>query len=412
MKMKLGAGFLVVTFACTACAVLVPLVEPDPFWGIVLVVCCDLAIGLGAASFVAHALTRRLRLLASTASVISHGDLTRRVDVAGADETAELARSFSAMIESLLTVVLDVRGTAEHVHESAVALSRASDEMNAATEEIAAAAERIAKGAEQQASQVAQSVSTTRALALALDRIAGSAREADAAAGGAAARAADGEADTLRASEGIAALTRNVAAAEAAVEGFRSQADEIGKIVAFITSLSHETHILALNAEIEAARAGQDGRGFAVVAEEVRRLAESVFEFAGQISRISDEITEGTGRVALEIRESQDAALAAGTAVERARASFETIRTATREAARTAAEISALTDGQRAAALSVVSLLEGVSTIARRNVEGTEEASAATAQQNASMQQMALSATRLARASDQLRDVISIFKVG
>lgn len=412
MKTKLGASFLFVTLACTAAAVLVPLVQPDPFWGPLLVVSIDLAIGLGAAWFVSHLLTRRLRLLASAASVISHGDLTRRIEIAGSDETAHLARSFSAMIESLLSIVLDVRSTAEHVHDSALALSRASEEMNAATEEIATAAEGIARGAEQQASQVAESVSTTRALALALERIAGSASDVDLTASAAVARATDGEADSRRASEEITALSRNVAGAAAAVEGFRSQADEIGKIVAFITSLSHETHLLALNAEIEAARAGEEGRGFAVVAEEVRRLAESVFEFAGQISRISDDITRGTGRVAVEIRESEEAAGEAATAVERARASFESIRTATQDTARAAAEISALTGGQRAAAASVVSLLEGVSTIARRNVEGTEEASAATAQQNASMQEMALSATRLARASDQLRDVISIFRVG
>jgi methyl-accepting chemotaxis protein len=315
------------------------------------------------------------------------------------------------MAESLLNVVLEVRSTAEHISSSAQALSTASGDINARTEEIAGAAREIAKGAEDQATQVLRTTDTTRGLAQIVERVAVRARDVHESASATADRAARGAEDARRATEAIGQLTRRTASATAVVEGFRLKATEIGNIVNFITSISHQTHLLAINAAIEAARAGEDGRGFGVVAEEVSRLADDVRRFAEQISSISEEILRGSRDVADEIRRSVGAAEELRSIVDRGAASFEDILAAIRGTASRVGEISQLTTKQKLAAQEVTQSLEEISRIAERNALGTEEASAAPYEQTVSTQKMAASAQALAQASDQLRELIAIFKV-
>lgn len=411
MQKKLAASFLLVTALCTAVAVAVPRLQPDPFWATTLVVSLDMAIGLGGAWLVSWLVVRRIRQLAAAASVISRGDLTRVVNVSGNDETAELARSFSAMLASLLTVLQEVRATAEQVHDSALALSRTSEDVGAATEGIADASRAIARGADAQAEDVARTSALTRDLTVSVDHVAAEASAVREAAEAAASRGADGARAARAASDGMIAVSRAVDASALAVEGFQERAGEIGKIVAFIASVAEQTHLLAINATIEAARAGDEARGFAVVAEEVRRLADHVRGFAEQISSLSEEIKEGSHSVARGIR---DAALASGEArgsVERAAASFDGILEATR---RTTERAHAITEGaqeQRRAARQVDEALERIVRIARENARGTEETSRATGGQTASIQHLAGSAHELARTSDTLKGLLSTFKL-
>jgi methyl-accepting chemotaxis protein len=411
MQAKLGAGFLTVALFYILVGKTVPRLGLEPAAENTLTASSYIVLGLLAATVISHLLGRRLRQLAKAAALISKGDLTLEVDTRGRDETAELARSLSVMAESLLNIVLEVQRTADRINSSAQSLSAASGEINATTEEIATTARDIARGADDQASQVLRTTDTTRVLSQAVERVAARARDFYDAAAASADSAARGADDARRAAESITQLTERTAAATAAVEGFRLKATEIGNIVSFITSISQQTHLLAINAAIEAARAGEEGRGFGVVAEEVSRLADNVRQFAEQISSISDEIMQGSRDVADEIRKSVAAAEELREMVERSAGSFEGIVVATRGTAARVGEISELTEKQKLGAEDVTRSLEAISKIADRNARGTDEASSATNEQTVSMHKMAESARALARTSDQLRDLIAIFKV-
>jgi methyl-accepting chemotaxis protein len=411
VQKKLAAWFLLVTALCTAVAVLVPKLQPDPFWQTTLVVSLDLAVGLGGAWVVSRLVVRRLKELAAAAAVISQGDLTRAVLVEGTDETAELARSFDAMVRSLLGVLGQVRSTAQQVYDSAISLSRTSEDVNAATEGIAEASRAIARGADAQADDVARTSSLTRDLTGSVDRIAASASSVQDAAEEAATRASAGAAISRRAADGIVELSNAVDASADAVDGFQGRADEIGKIVAFIASVADQTHLLAINATIEAARAGEEARGFAVVAEEVRRLADHVRGFADQISSLSDEIREGAHAVARSIRDSVRAAQEARGLVERATASFDDILDATRGTSDKARTIARGAEEERALSRQVDEALERIVRIARENARGTEETSTATTGQIASLMALATAAHELARTSDTLNGLLATFKL-
>ncbi len=411
MQKKLAASFLLVTFLCTAVAVAVPRLQPDPLWSAALVVCFDLSIGLAGAWLVSWLVVRRLKDLAAAAAVISRGDLTQAVNVDGTDETAELARSFSTMLVNLLNVLKEVRGGAEQVCSSAVSLSRTSEDINAATVGIAEATQAIARGADAQAEDVSRTSALTRDLAGSVDRVAEAAKSVQEAAEDSTTRAHSGATAARHAAEGIVALLNAVDASADAVDGFQGRADEIGKIVTFIVSLADQTHVLAINATIEASRAGDDARGFAVVAEEVRRLADHVRGFADQIGSVTDEIRGGSHSVARSIRDSVRAAGEARELVERAAASFDGVLDATRRTTDRSRAIARSVEEQRLLACQVDEALERIVRIARQNARGTEETSSATSGQTASMHALATAAHELARTSDQMKSIIATFRL-
>jgi methyl-accepting chemotaxis protein len=224
-------------------------------------------------------------------------------------------------------------------------------------------------------------------------------------------RATTGAAAARRAADGIVELENAVDASANAVDGFQVRADEIGKIVTFIVSLAEQTHLLAINATIEASRAGDEARGFAVVAEEVRRLADHVRGFADQIGSVTDEIRGGSHVVARSIRDSVKAAGAARDLVERAAASFDGVLDAARGTTDRSRAIARGVEEQRGLAREVDEALERIVRIARENARSAEGTSAATSGQTASMRALSASAHELARTSDQMKSLIATFRL-
>jgi methyl-accepting chemotaxis protein len=347
MHKKLAVWFLFVALVYLLVGLLVPQLQPDPLWQVALVIPCYVVVGLGAAWLVSGLLTRRLRDLATAAAAISKGDLTLQVDTSGDDETALVARAFRVMSDSLLSIVLEVHEVADQINRSAQSLSMTAEQVNAATEGIASTARSIADGAGEQARQVAETSSITRELADSIDRVAEQAQTVHRAASRASELTAVGVQDARRAALGIGQLAEKTAAAKAAVEGFKVKAGEIGSIVSSITSISHQTHLLAINAAIEAARVDEQGQGFSVVAEEVSRLADNVRGCAAEISEISGEIMRGSQALADGIRESIGSADDALEVVRRTAGAFDDLLGTVRGTSERAGEISALTREQK-----------------------------------------------------------------
>jgi methyl-accepting chemotaxis protein len=381
------------------------------FPAFVLLLCIDVASGGSAAWILSRYYTRNLRELAAASAALSKGDLTRKVEIRAADEVGELATSFNTMLNSMLNVVTEVKSTSQHIFESAQSLSSTAEEMNASTEEISNTVQSIARGAETQADMVNRTQEITRTLAASTEEIATKARAASAVSGDAEETARQGAEYAVSAVQKINEVSERVAKASAAVQGFRERALEINKTVDFISNIAQETHLLALNATIEAARAGEHGRGFAVVAEEVRKLAENARVFAEQISKLAQDINTGSAEVIATMGDSHQSAQEGRNVVTAAGRSLNEITSAVHTVVARVQEISGLTEKQARGAEGLVKAIEEIARIAESNAAGTEEASAATQEQTASMQEMYTSAAQLARTSDTLKDLVSIFKM-
>jgi methyl-accepting chemotaxis protein len=206
-------------------------------------------------------------------------------------------------------------------------------------------------------------------------------------------------------------MAERIERARTSVAGFQARALQINKTVDFITEVAHQTHMLALNAAIEAARAGEEGRGFGVIAEEVRKLADHARGFAEQISLLAEQINTESGTVILAMQASEVATSEGGQVVAAAASALDSIAESVLATVERVKEISELTGRQARGAEVLVRSIEEISRIAANNAAGTQEASAATEEQTASMQEMSVSAQTLARTSDHLKELISIFRI-
>ncbi|HXZ99709.1 MAG TPA: methyl-accepting chemotaxis protein [Candidatus Binatia bacterium] len=212
--------------------------------------------------FVAGLQVRPIRALARAARRVSAGDLTARVRPSGADEVATLGEAFNLMVERLEALIGRVSGTSTDLSDSATRLAAASNQLAATTA-------RQSSSATETSASMEELARTSGQIAETVERVA--------------AQAAETRDKLERAREDILASTERTL-------NLTERVRDITRILNLINDLADQTNLLALNAAIEAARAGEAGRGFAVVADEVRRLADRSKSLASDIANITESV--------------------------------------------------------------------------------------------------------------------------
>ncbi len=208
------------------------------------------------------------------------GDLTKRLDDSGKDEVGEANRWFNTFIDKL-------HGIIAKIAESSVQVAAASNQ-------LCATAEQIATGAEEVASQTATVGTASEEMAATSGDIARNCHLAADTSNLAMETARSGVAVVRNTIDGMDRIAKKVRAAAKTVEELGSRSNQIGAIIGTIEDIADQTNLLALNAAIEAARAGEQGRGFAVVADEVRALAERTTRATCEISEMIKAIQQET----------------------------------------------------------------------------------------------------------------------
>jgi methyl-accepting chemotaxis protein len=338
-----------------------------------------------AAWFLAGGLSKPIRVMVLRLQDIAEGegDLTKRVDEDRKDELGLLGKWFNLFVQK--------------IHDTMVDVNRASDEVASAATEIAASAEEMASGIEEQSAQVDQVTAAMEQMSTSVVQVADKARDAATSAEESGKVAGNGGEIVQQTIDGMTSISQAVSAGAESVSELGRRGEQIGEIIGVINDIADQTNLLALNAAIEAARAGEHGRGFAVVADEVRKLADrttsATDEVAGSIKAIQGETGEAVKRMDDGIEQ-----VKAG--VEHARQAGDSLKlivTNAQDLSQMVASIAAVTEQQSAAAEEVSRNVEGIAAVSRESAQGAGQAASAAAQMSSK--------------AEQLRQIVSQFKL-
>ncbi|CRM31204.1 methyl-accepting chemotaxis protein [Pseudomonas sp. Wu6] len=308
-------------------------------------------------------ITQPIALALEAAETIAEGNLTRPIKVDGTDEAGRLLLAMQKMQEKLRDTLMRISG-------SATQLASAAEELNAVTDESA-------RGLAQQDNEIEQAATAVNEMTSAVEEVARNAVSTSEASKNATASAGDGRDLVHETVNAIERMSGDVQSTADLIGNLAEESRDIGKVLDVIRGLADQTNLLALNAAIEAARAGEAGRGFAVVADEVRALAHRTQQSTSEIERMVGSIQGGTQKAVSSMRNSTDRAESTLNIAKGAGLALETINTAVIEINERNLVIAAAAEEQAAVAREVDRNLVNIRDLSTQSSNGAAQTSAA-----------------------------------
>jgi len=322
-------------------------------------------------------MVRNMRLLATQAMVISRGDLTTSVDAKG-----ELAGAFNDMLENLRSLIKQSQDSITRISSASVEMLSCSEEQSSGTAELAASVGEITATIEElstSAKQIAANAESVAKVAEDSETTCHHGMEAVSA--------------SIHIMEDIKGVTQDSASK---ILSLSEKAQKIGDVLGIIKEIAGETHLLALNASIEASAAGEFGKRFGVVAAEVRRLAERTKTSAEEIKGVVSEIQVATNAAVLSTEQSVKNVEKGVGVVQKAGQSIESILNLTKETTDASKQIVMATQQQKSATEQVAVTMKEISEVVGQTAAGLKQTTAAVAELN--------------KLADDLKEIVKKFK--
>lgn len=361
--------------------------------------------------FYSRYIVKNIKLVNQFAEVIVRGDLSHSIVVRSKDEFGQMTDNLNIMMGNFKTIIEGIVNSSQQLAASAEELTASADDGSRTTELITHSIQEVSDGVKQKLTGVeatafsAQQVSAhMRTITLDIHKVTDGAQATSA-------KAAIGNSVVRNAVDEMQEISSTVTEAAEVVNNLGVKSGEIGQIVALITNIAAQTNLLALNAAIEAARAGEQGRGFAVVADEVRKLAEQSSDAAGKISGLVSEIQEETTKAVKTMNDGTVAVQDGITMVNSAGEAFQDILQGVNDFSKQAQAVANVVQEIGTSTETIVSSIMEVANIPKEIAGSLENVVAGTEAQSASMEEIRRAATSLAQMATDFQGSVTMFKL-
>ncbi|OCS89201.1 methyl-accepting chemotaxis protein [Caryophanon latum] len=357
-------------------------------------------------------ITRPLVTLTQAATIIASGDLRQEnINVNTKDEIFELAKAFNEMKNNLMHLISRVSKNVTNASAATEELAASTESVTAATQDMTARAEQIAIDGRQTAIMGDDCVAATEATSERIQKIAHAAQHLQTKASDMQHLATEGSKALQTTEEQMEVIQRSSYETREKVRQLSIQSAEIESITKVITDITDQTNLLALNAAIEAARAGEHGKGFAVVADEVRKLAEESKVSASKIVNLTTIIQKDTKDVEQSVNDTVKNIDEGVSYVQHAQTSFDTIATSIYDMNAQIQEVSASSEEIAATTEQVVGSVKEMAKNVTHSADNSAIVLAATEEQMATMEEINSVAQTLSEDAMLLQEEVNRFKV-
>jgi len=340
-------------------------------------------LGLAGAIFLIKNFVTRLNRVSAAMGRVADGDLSTKIQVFAKDEIGDLGRAINRTLESMHDMVTSIRDTSAQVASAATQLYATSDQIATGAEEVAAQASTVAT-ASQEMTSTSSEIAKNCLLAVESSKQAGDSAES-------------GAAVVQETVAEMGRIAERVKESAQTVESLGARSDQIGEIVGTIEDIADQTNLLALNAAIEAARAGEQGRGFAVVADEVRALAErttkATKEIGAMIRAIQVETKSAVASMEEGVREVEKGTVDAAKSGQALQEILEQANSVTMQIN----QIATAAEEQTATTNEITSNIQQITEVVHDTANGSQESATA--------------ANQLSRHAEELQEMVNKFKL-